>query len=323
MKCFIGVGSNLGDRLQQLERAAQALRRGCPGDSFRASPVYQTPALVPVGAPQSWRLPFLNAVIEIEFSGSSAELLQTLKKIEADLGRVQAEKWAPREIDLDILLFGPELINENNLQVPHPGLCERAFVLDPLKDLAPTLCLPGRAPTQPVVLQARERPGHSPLWMGILNLTPDSFSDGGEYADSAALTRKIETFVRAGSPPGPGPASLRLRKNGRACARHLSFSAPRPAAKCSLRASASTPAMPGSRNAPWNSTWIASTTSAAWLTQPCLSCSRLSAATMSLCTVSPCRRSGSGHCRQIAIRLRHFAIGLRANLKNWRSPMST
>ncbi len=194
MRCFIGVGSNLGDRQHHLERAAQFLKMKSPG-FFRASPVYSSPALVPEGAPEAWRSSFLNAVFEIEWTDSPMSLLALLKNIEKDLGREPAPQWAPRIIDLDILLFGENKIQEDKLTIPHPGIYHRSFVLDPLKHMAPSLKIPGS--TESVLTRSRKLSQRSPLWMGILNLTPDSFSDGGEYSDRSAWIKKIELFEKS------------------------------------------------------------------------------------------------------------------------------
>jgi len=193
-KCYIGLGSNLGDRPDNLEQAARRLRRFSP---VLASPVYETAALVPPGAPASWNIPYLNAVVECEWSGSASELLQVLKGIEKDMGRKPAEKWAPRLIDLDILLCGLETTDADNLKIPHPGMWDRAFVLDPLKDLAPGLKIPGQSET--VLSRARKLAGHAPLWMGILNLTPDSFSDGGSLADIETFGKTADEFTAVGA----------------------------------------------------------------------------------------------------------------------------
>ncbi|MES3037343.1 MAG: dihydropteroate synthase [Bdellovibrionota bacterium] len=194
MKCYIGLGSNVGEKLANLERAAQALR-SLSTDGFRASPVYESAALVPERAPESWHAPFLNAVAEIDWDGTPAELLKKLKDIESQLGRTPAERWAPRIIDLDILLFGNETVKQENLIIPHPGIWERSFVLNPLKDLIPTFQIPGRIQT--ILSRARELPTRNPLWMGIINLTPDSFSDGGSISDNSHLLDKVEAFEAA------------------------------------------------------------------------------------------------------------------------------
>ncbi len=183
MKTWIGLGSNQGDRRGNLEAAGRELQL-LSKEKIRASPIYTTPALIPEGGPEAWRIPFLNAVIEMDWRGSAMDLLVQLKMIEAKLGRIQSERWAPRVIDLDILLFGDQTLaetrGEHHLKVPHSGLLERSFVLDPLKDLLPRF-----------FQKARLVPGHSPLWMAILNFTPDSFSDGGELASDLDFSVRL------------------------------------------------------------------------------------------------------------------------------------
>jgi 2-amino-4-hydroxy-6-hydroxymethyldihydropteridine diphosphokinase len=132
-EAFIGLGSNVGVRLSYLRRAVAALRGF---GSVRVSSVYETD---PVGPSQP---PFLNAVASLETSLSPRELLASLKRTEDDLGRIQRERWGPREIDLDLLLYGAETVDEPDLVVPHREMTRRGFVLVPLAELAPGARLP-------------------------------------------------------------------------------------------------------------------------------------------------------------------------------------
>jgi 2-amino-4-hydroxy-6-hydroxymethyldihydropteridine diphosphokinase/dihydropteroate synthase len=125
-------------------------------------------------------------------------LLDRLKQIELELGRGEHARWAPRTIDLDILLWGSERIATERLTVPHPGLIERAFVLTPLAALAPLATIPGRG-TKTVLEWSREPGGHIPLWMGILNVTPDSFSDGGHFETWPAVDARADALIAAGA----------------------------------------------------------------------------------------------------------------------------
>lgn len=86
---------------------------------------------------------FINTVAEVETKRSAAGLLQLIHDIELAMGRVRDRRWGPRTIDVDILLFGTEVIDEPGLCIPHPGLRTRGFVLAPLRDLAPDLVIPG------------------------------------------------------------------------------------------------------------------------------------------------------------------------------------
>lgn len=179
---FLGLGSNLGDRRQHLERAVRALEEILPAKPLRVSPVYESPAMLPENAEPAWNRPFLNSVVEGECSLEPAELLARLKAIESSLGRHARERWAPRPIDIDILLWDGVTVKSDALTIPHPSWRDRAFVLDPLKDLDP----------RPDLLAlARAHPQHAPLWMAILNVTPDSFSDGGALSSTERLEARL------------------------------------------------------------------------------------------------------------------------------------
>jgi 2-amino-4-hydroxy-6-hydroxymethyldihydropteridine diphosphokinase / dihydropteroate synthase len=197
MEIYLGLGSNLGDRRAQLTRALERL----PAHGvrvLRVSPVVESPAMLPDEAPADWNQPFLNLVAECATNATPNEVLDALKAIERELGRVDAGRWAPRPIDLDILLFGRETLATERLRVPHPGITERAFVLAPLAALAPRLTIPGCGP-QTVIEHVRAGGHHLPLWMGIVNLTPDSFSDGGELPDSDSVETRVASLIAAGA----------------------------------------------------------------------------------------------------------------------------
>jgi 2-amino-4-hydroxy-6-hydroxymethyldihydropteridine diphosphokinase len=139
----IALGSNLGDRLAHLRAALACLREiSTPGEPVLSAPVYQTePRLCPPGSPD-----FLNTVVEIDFAGAAHELLEKTRAIEEQLGRVRSpERNAPRTIDLDLLYLGEETICSDRLELPHPRIAERRFVLQPLADIRPELVLPGHS----------------------------------------------------------------------------------------------------------------------------------------------------------------------------------
>jgi 2-amino-4-hydroxy-6-hydroxymethyldihydropteridine diphosphokinase len=136
-RAFIALGSNLGDRLGNLQSAVDGLA-GARGISMvRTSRVYET---APVGPPQP---DYLNAVVLVETSLSARELLEACLAIEKAMGRERKERWGPRTIDLDLLLYGREDIHEPGLVVPHPRMHERGFVLAPLLELEADPTLPG------------------------------------------------------------------------------------------------------------------------------------------------------------------------------------
>ena len=127
----IGLGSNVGDRLGNLRNAVNVL--SCSGFLVTArSFVYETP---PFGRTDQPR--FLNAAIIGEFAGNPSSLLSLLKDVEKRMGRQDRGRWGPREIDLDLLLIPDFITCSETLEVPHPGLAERAFVLFPLAEIAP------------------------------------------------------------------------------------------------------------------------------------------------------------------------------------------
>jgi 2-amino-4-hydroxy-6-hydroxymethyldihydropteridine diphosphokinase/dihydropteroate synthase len=197
MDIYLGLGSNLGDRHEALTRALERL----PAFGIhvvRVSPVVESPAMLPDDAPVEWNQPFLNLVAHCRTSSTPEALLDALKAIEGELGRVDRGRWAPRPIDLDVLLFGREIVATERLRVPHPGILERAFVLTPLAALEPRLTIPGLG-SRTVLEHARAERQHLPLWMGIVNLTPDSFSDGGELADDGGVDAHVESLVAAGA----------------------------------------------------------------------------------------------------------------------------
>ena len=134
---FVGIGSNLGNRGGTLARAVKQLN-SIPGIRvLRQSTLHETE---PVGIPD--QPPFLNGVIELDTRLDARALLQALLEVEASLGRVrtpETPRLAPRTIDLDLLLYGKEKIEEPDLQVPHPRMMERPFVLVPLAELEPEL----------------------------------------------------------------------------------------------------------------------------------------------------------------------------------------
>jgi len=135
---FLGLGSNLGDRSRHLDQALEHLGDHPEVTVRRVSPVYETAPVGPAG-----QGPYLNAAAEIETRLEPAPLLGILLEIERLLGRVRTERWGPRTIDLDLLLYGARQVDEPGLKVPHPRLTERRFVLVPLRDIAAEVVVPG------------------------------------------------------------------------------------------------------------------------------------------------------------------------------------
>ena len=143
---YIGLGSNLDFPDTQLRRALSALADLPDSQLLAQSSFYRSR---PMG-PQD-QADFINAVAAIQTGLEPGQLLQRLQAIESDQGRVRRRHWGPRSIDLDILLFGQLIIDHSELKIPHPGLCERNFVLYPLYEIASELILPDGRPLQQVV----------------------------------------------------------------------------------------------------------------------------------------------------------------------------
>lgn len=134
---FIGLGSNMGNPVERCREGIEKLRILRGSQVLRRSSFYRTE---PVGfLNQDW---FVNAVIEIRTTLAALELLLELQNIERRMGRQKAVPWGPRIIDLDILLYGQEVIQTDSLTVPHPELHKRRFVLEPLYEIAPYVIHP-------------------------------------------------------------------------------------------------------------------------------------------------------------------------------------
>lgn len=129
-RVFLGLGSNVGDRWKLLREAVASLP-----DVVAVSPVYETD---PVGGP-SGQGPYLNCVVELSTTLPPRQLLGICHRLETAADRVRHERWGPRTLDIDILLVEGTTLDDPDLQIPHPRLRERRFVLEPLRDLAPEL----------------------------------------------------------------------------------------------------------------------------------------------------------------------------------------
>jgi 2-amino-4-hydroxy-6-hydroxymethyldihydropteridine diphosphokinase len=130
---YLSVGSNVGDRLENVRAASTAVHKAI-GKIARKSKLYET---------QAWgktdQEPYLNQVIMINTILDPRKLLEEIDRIEKELGRERKEKWGPRTIDIDILFYGRRVVRDKGLEVPHPELHNRMFVLAPLLEIAPEL----------------------------------------------------------------------------------------------------------------------------------------------------------------------------------------
>jgi len=153
VRVFIGLGANLDDPIAQVRTALDELSRLPETRLVAASPLYRTPPMGPPGQPD-----YVNAVAELATTLAPHALLDELQQLERAHRRVRAERWGPRTLDLDLLLYGATTIVDARLEVPHPGLATRAFVLLPLADLAPDLEVPGMQRVRELV-DAADRSG--------------------------------------------------------------------------------------------------------------------------------------------------------------------
>ena len=139
-RAYVGLGANLGDREATIERALELLAEE---EGIAVAAVSALRETEPVGVTEQPR--FLNGAVALETALSARALLETLLRIERSLGRVRTGvRWGPRTIDLDLLVYGSEVLDEPGLHVPHPRLHERRFALEPLAELDPELEIPGR-----------------------------------------------------------------------------------------------------------------------------------------------------------------------------------
>lgn len=140
-RVFLGLGSNLGEPRRNILRAVDLLRERTRCEAAQLSPLYITPPMGEVAQPD-----FINAALEIYTSLTPLDLLNICKAIEREMGREQSERWGPRLIDVDILVYADQVIEQQDLTVPHIGLHKRNFVLYPLADLDAQLEIPGLGP---------------------------------------------------------------------------------------------------------------------------------------------------------------------------------
>ncbi len=149
-RVFLGLGANIGDRENNLREAIARLKASPGVNLRRQSRVYQTEPVGVTDQPE-----FLNMVVEVEVPDEidARDLLTLVKRIETEVGRRQRERWGPREIDIDVLLLDNEQVVEDDFEIPHPRMWERAFVLAPMAELEPEL----KTPSGETVAQAAAR----------------------------------------------------------------------------------------------------------------------------------------------------------------------
>lgn len=206
---ILGLGTNLGDRLNHLRHALKCIKKIPVLSVQQISPVYLSDALLPENAPADWNVPFFNLALRCETQLSPHELLQQVKRIEKEMGRTANTVWGPRVIDIDILAWDDRIIEDDTLHIPHKQLIHRPFALWPLQDVAPFWNHPtkhflptwgsrfsGEAPFH--TRQMAERI-ETPALVGIINVTPDSFSDGGKYLAYDLAIKQAKQLIQDGA----------------------------------------------------------------------------------------------------------------------------
>lgn len=131
----LGIGTNIGDRINFLQDSIKLLIRHDIISDVSMSNIYESKALLPNDAPNSWDKDFLNLAIRGTTSLTPSSLLEKVKEVEQKIGRKNRGFWSPREIDIDILIYGTENIISEKLSIPHIAMLERFFVLMPLNDI--------------------------------------------------------------------------------------------------------------------------------------------------------------------------------------------
>lgn len=193
---FLALGTNIGDRLHNIWIALEKISEFF--EIKRMSHIIETEALLLPNSPDGWCLPFLNMVICGETSLKPMELLTHIQKIEWDMGRkADHEVWSPRTMDIDIIAYDREQSSNSKLTLPHTGVRDREYLQYLLREVGydfgdvPQLNLDDYHPLGHFVV--------APKFVGILNVTPDSFSDGGKYLDPDAAAERFHQLHADGA----------------------------------------------------------------------------------------------------------------------------
>jgi 2-amino-4-hydroxy-6-hydroxymethyldihydropteridine diphosphokinase len=149
VRAYIGLGANLGDAVANVCAAMDALTQIPAMCVVARSALYLTS---PWGVTD--QADFINAAVGLDSTLSPHEVLAVLQQLEARAGRTRERRWGPRVLDLDLLLYGDACVHDEHLEVPHPRLAERAFVLLPLADIAPAVQIPGKGPVRDLLARA-------------------------------------------------------------------------------------------------------------------------------------------------------------------------
>jgi 2-amino-4-hydroxy-6-hydroxymethyldihydropteridine diphosphokinase / dihydropteroate synthase len=213
----ISIGTNLGNRIQNIYRAVNLLKKRCFGENLQSSIVLETKAILPEYAPPEWDIPYFNSIVWGETHLSPESLLKELKEIECEFGRPHFyERWAPRILDLDILLWDDRVLELEMLKIPHLELCNRNFLIHLLAMYLPFSRYPkvkgelskyaGKNFLQICSLCSESLQDCfvrsfviCPQLVGVVNITPDSFSDGGQFLSSQHAIKRARDLVASGA----------------------------------------------------------------------------------------------------------------------------
>ena len=194
----LSLGSNLGNRRDNLCTGLKHLSKaGCSIQQI--SPAVESPAQLPPNSPSAWNRPFLNVVVQGKCNLGIEKFYQVSKQIQTDLGKAVENKWQPRNLDIDIVFWGSVVTKLNGKLIPDSTVYSRPYVLSPLVHMAPQWEIPGSANVSALEFSCTSKSEfHIPLWMGILNITPDSFSDGGRFAHLENMHVVVENMISNG-----------------------------------------------------------------------------------------------------------------------------
>lgn len=201
---ILGLGSNETPELFWFQQALFYLNSHPQMRVLRTSSVYISQALVPPGSPPEWNKDYHNMAVGCTTSLSPNELLIYVKHIEKILGRMNSARWAPRNLDIDILAWNDEIIESPDLKIPHSDMHIRLFALLPFKDILPHWEHPIYSKSLDSIIQdlkkteatenTRKSSPYLTRFMGIINLTPDSFSDGNPHLSLSSVETQIQEF---------------------------------------------------------------------------------------------------------------------------------
>ena len=198
VEIVLSLGSNFGERRNNLASGLDCLKR-VGLTEVRVSPVVESPAELPLGSPSAWNKPYLNLIALGATDLDIESFYQASRKIQRQFGSRTISKWEPRQLDIDIVSWGDDAVSFNGKSIPDKSTFERPFVLSPLVHIEPSFRLPFNSrKTALSFSSSKSAEFHIPLWMGIINVTPDSFSDGGLHMNSDMVRKTVNNMISSG-----------------------------------------------------------------------------------------------------------------------------